>query len=136
MAEQPSEPNGSSRPALPWILFAVSTAVAVLATTGFVYLLNKRTEGPVEVLHDFYQAAHNGDCEGSYDYFGDALKARTSQDEWCAELGGWDLPASFRVEDVSLEGEIATVEVDGERPLTWNLEHTGRTWRLVALPSR
>jgi hypothetical protein len=133
VAEQPSEPNGSTRPSLPWILFAISTAVAVLATAGFVYVILKRTTGPVEVLHDFYQAAHNGDCEATHELLVDA--GRPSLEEWCAPDGPFedlDLPATFDVDRVSLEGDTAIVTVehpDGTR-LEHSLERAGQSWRI------
>jgi hypothetical protein len=137
VAEQPSETNGSARPALPWILFAASTVVAVLATTGFVYLIAKRTTGPAEVLHEFYQAVHNGDCEESYSLLSEEARAGRTEREWCDDgaAGGLDLPASFVTESIELRDNVAAVEVrhpDGEER-TWELARHEDTWRVSTL---
>jgi hypothetical protein len=138
VAEQPSESNGSTRPSLPWVLFAISTAVAVLATTGFVYLLTKRTEGPSEVLHDFYQAVHNGDCEASWQLIDESVRTSRSRDEWCDDIQDLDVPATFRTEGVTLlERDVVRVHVadpDGTRAF-FVLKRSDRTWRLVAMSS-
>lgn len=137
MAEQPSEPNGSTRPTLPWILFAISTAFAVLASTGFVYLLAKRTVGPPEVLRDFYQAVHNGDCQASWELLDPSARAGTFE-EWCDEVRDLDVPATFRTEDVSLlEDDLVRVEVvepDGTRA-SYILTRSDGSWRIVAISS-
>ncbi|MEX2457770.1 MAG: hypothetical protein WD770_02155 [Actinomycetota bacterium] len=137
MAEQPSEPDGSSRPSLPWVLFAVSTAVAVLATSGFVYLILKRTTGPVEVLHDFYQAVHNGDCETSWELLEPSARARTFE-EWCGVVRDLDVPATFRTDAVTLiEDDVVRVHVvepDGTR--AWYVLTRGdESWRIVGISS-
>ena len=136
MAEQPSEPNGSTRPSLPWILFAISTAVAVLATTGFVYLLTKRTTGPAEVLQDFYQAVHNEDCDGGLSLMTPELRAE-AEGIWCDFIFvGGPYPPTFSVEETSLEDDQALllIEEPGGCRLSWTLERSDRTWRIAQLP--
>lgn len=136
MADEPRAPAPPNRPALPWILFAVSTAVAVLATTGFVYLLNKRAVGPAEVLRDFYQAMHNGDCEATYALLDRTLTQTIERPEWCDALDEVDYPVGFTVESQILEEDIVTMLVreDGGASVTWVLARHARTWRIVSFP--
>jgi hypothetical protein len=136
VAEQPSEPNGSTRPSLPWILFAISTAVAVLATSGFVYLLTKRTTGPAEVLQDFYQAVHNQDCDGSLSLMTAELRAEVA-DGWCDfQFRGGPYPPTVSVRETSLENDLAVllVEEPGGCRLSWHLVRADRTWLIADLP--
>ncbi len=137
MADDPVSPGGSSNPRLPWVLFAAAVAFAVLATTGFIYLLGKSTTGPVEVLRAFYQAAREGDCEEAYSYLVEHWQAQQSESEWCSQsLPEFEAPVSFEVVRVTLKGDTAIVLLrlpDGSMRGE-NLEREGSTWRIGFTP--
>ncbi len=127
----------ADRPRLPWLLVAVTTAIAVLSTSGFLYLLSKRTVGPGRVLADFYLAVNAGDCDRSYRLLDEELRSRTDRGAWCGEAARLHLPASFRTESITLEGDQAVITVGepGGRERVWRLSRAGDSWRVARLPS-
>jgi len=132
-------PDGRRPPSLPWVLTIVSIAVAVLATSGFVYLLLKRTVGPGTILRDFYQAVHNGDCDASYDLLAHTVAERVEPGDWCSAIQQAGYPATFSIEQTLLVDDVAvlTVEEAGDgATLDWGLERAGRSWVVRDFPAQ
>jgi hypothetical protein len=136
VATEPSEPEPATpRRSLPWILFAISTAVAVLAATGLVFFIGQRTTGPAEVLRDFHAAAHDGDCGATLDLMTEELRAAL-EDNWCRLIEG-GFPSDFTVDEISLVEDVAivaVVESGSECQLQWKLTRSGKSWLVSSVP--
>jgi hypothetical protein len=129
----------------PWALVAISFLVSVVAVSGLVYVLFKRSVGPGEALHAFYTMLSAGDCEGSYRYLSEGIRGEMGQQEWCsyveAQEGGY--PRQFAIVRYQYEASTQTTsmvvleEGTGARPgsLTWWLTRNGNTWRVSGFPT-
>ena len=138
MADRPAQPNGSTawRPRLPLGIVVVSAVVALLAVSGFIYLLYNRTRGPAEVLRDFATAVDAGDCGAAYDLLADDSRAGLPEEQFCdTDLPALDddLDADFTLDRVVYHRETQTADLTlaGDAGATWRLERHGNTWRVV-----
>jgi hypothetical protein len=126
--------NGTRRwrPTVPVFTVVLSVVVALVAVSALLLILFQETIGPGEVLRDFSERLADGDCPGSYELLDEPVRGRVTEEEWCAEvprLSG-ELPPSFEIDRVTLEGQDARVEVSGPGTTegTWLLGRDGRSW--------
>ena len=137
MRETP-EPNGALRwrPAVPTAVVAVSLVVAVGAVSGLLFLLYNRTRGPGEILREFARRVDARDCQGAYRLLAASEAEAMDEETFCGAIDRLDqaLDSDFDLRQAVLQGEVASVHVEGPEITQWRLERHGNSWR-VLLPA-
>ena len=138
MADPPEENGaGRHRPALPTAVVAVSVIVALVAVSGLLVVLFRRTTGPGEVLRDFARSLEAEDCPESYALLAAAIRERLDEGSWCELLPELvpHLSPEFSIGQRTFHEGIATIEVFGEdtTPATWRLRKAGRSWEILGV---
>ncbi len=138
MADRPAQPNGSTawRPRLPLGIVVASSVVALLALSGFIYLLYNRTRGPAEVLREFATAVDAAECGAAFELLDDGSRQRLDEEEFCADVMrdvDERLDADFTLDRVVYHRRTQTADLtlEGDASEPWRLERHGNTWRVV-----
>ena len=142
-AERSDSPAEWPKPAIPsWVVVA-SVTVAILAVSALLWVLFQKTTGPGEIVHNYYEAAASGDCDGAYSLLSPGLQQAQDADPFCTALKeSPGLEADPKIEAVTLIGpegtaKAAQVSVDGcgDAPsVTWALQRQGETWVITSIP--
>ncbi|HVM12337.1 MAG TPA: hypothetical protein VM638_07675, partial [Actinomycetota bacterium] len=127
---------GRPRHAIPTLVFALAVVVAVGSTSGLIWFLFQRTEGPAPVLRTFAERVRDGDCPGSYRLLEASTQATIAPEDWCELLEPVQaqLDPGFRVTEMRLREDIAELSVRGRlsaEPSVWRLRKAGRSWRVL-----
>ena len=132
----PAEDTGAGRrrPAIPTAVVAVSLIVALVAVSGLLVVLFRRTTGPGEVLRDFARALEAGNCAQSYALLAEEIRDDLDQDPWCEVMPEIrpHLSPDFAIGQRTFHEGVATIAVVGEgtTPAVWVLQKAGRSWEV------